>query len=194
MLIRAGYDITYDCPHPVPAVFLLNVHHSRLDDIVAETPLTCVPAAPVRTYFDGFGNRCSRVLLPAGRTTLTARLDVRDSGLPDEMNPDAVQHEVSELPEDVLVYLLASRYCDTDLLSSFAWSRFGHIPPGWAAAGDLRFRPPAHPLQLSVGEFGPHRLGRAGRRGRRLPRLCPSRRGALPLHEHSCALLHGLSR
>lgn len=131
MLIRAGYDITYDCPHPVPAVFLLNVHHSRLDDIVAETPLTCVPAAPVRTYFDGFGNRCSRVLLPAGRTTLTARLDVRDSGLPDEMNRDAVQHEVSELPEDVLVYLLASRYCDTDLLSSFAWSRFGHIPPGW---------------------------------------------------------------
>jgi transglutaminase-like putative cysteine protease len=44
----------------------------------------------------------------------------------------AQQHEVRDLPEETLVFLLGSRYCETDLLSDIAWSLFGHTQPGWA--------------------------------------------------------------
>jgi transglutaminase-like putative cysteine protease len=42
-----------------------------------------------------------------------------------------VQAPVPELPDDTLVYLLGSRYCDTQKLSDFAWSLFGSIDGGW---------------------------------------------------------------
>ena len=57
---------------------------------------------------------------------------VRDSGVPDPVVPDAEQHPVADLPDDVLVFLLGSRYCDTDRLSDTAWSLFGNAPLGWA--------------------------------------------------------------
>jgi transglutaminase-like putative cysteine protease len=42
-----------------------------------------------------------------------------------------VQIAVHNLPDDVLVYLLGSRYCETDRLSDLAWSLFGGTPLGW---------------------------------------------------------------
>ena len=53
------------------------------------------------------------------------------SGDPDEVAPGAVQHAVEALPDEVLQFLLPSRYCDSDKLSSFAWARFGQIEAGW---------------------------------------------------------------
>ena len=38
---------------------------------------------------------------------------------------------VAELPDDCLVYLMGSRYCETDRLSQVAWDMFGNIAPGW---------------------------------------------------------------
>ena len=74
---------------------------------------------------------------------------VNDRGTPDIVEPDAEQLPVEELPDDVLVYLLGSRYCETDQLSELAWSLFGTGPAGWAPrAGDLRLRPRPHPLRL----------------------------------------------
>lgn len=131
MLIRAGYELTYDCPQPVPAVFLLNLHPSRRRDIVSEQPLGFSQPAPSSDYLDGFGNLCTRTVLPAGRTTISSRFVLRDSGLPDEIAPEAVQHEVADLPDAVLVYLLASRYCDTEFLGNVAWQQFGTTKPGW---------------------------------------------------------------
>ena len=57
---------------------------------------------------------------------------VRDSGLPDPVFPSAFQHAVEDLPADTLVYLLGSRYCETDRLSDMAWKLFEKTPPGWA--------------------------------------------------------------
>jgi transglutaminase-like putative cysteine protease len=57
---------------------------------------------------------------------------VRDTGVPDPVVPDAIQHAVEELPPDVLAFLLGSRYCETDRLSEEAWRIFGQTPPGWA--------------------------------------------------------------
>jgi transglutaminase-like putative cysteine protease len=62
---------------------------------------------------------------------MSADLVIRDSGKPDPVALDAVQHPVEDLPDDVLPFLLGSRYCDTDKLSNTAWSLFGNTPPGW---------------------------------------------------------------
>ena len=63
---------------------------------------------------------------------LSANGTVRDSGLPDVIVPSATQCAVEDLPPDTIVYLLGSRYCETDRLSDIAWKLFENTPPGWA--------------------------------------------------------------
>jgi transglutaminase-like putative cysteine protease len=132
MRIRAGYEITYNCPAPTPMLLLLNVHPSREDDLETPDFLNTDTGTRVHHYRDLFGNNCARLLAPGGRITLSADFVVRDSGTPDPVTPDAVLAPVHALPDDVVLYLLSSRYCETDTMSALAWSLFGHTPPGWA--------------------------------------------------------------
>ena len=132
MQIQVGYDIAYDCPQPTPMMLMLNIHYSRASDIVVPDLLTTVPSVPITAYRDTYGNWCSRIMAPAGRIRLTARGMVNDTGVPDPVVADARQHAVQDLPSDTLMFLLGSRYCETDRLSETAWQLFGHTPPGWA--------------------------------------------------------------
>jgi transglutaminase-like putative cysteine protease len=129
--IRIGYELSYQCAQPTPMILVLNVHQSRVSDLQRPDILQTEPAVPISTYLDSFGNWCSRIVAPPGRLRITADADIYDNGEPDPAAPDALQHPVERLPEETLVYLLGSRYCDTDLLSDFAWRQFGHIPMGW---------------------------------------------------------------
>ena len=132
MKIRVGYDIVYECPQPTPMVLMVNIHHSRADDIIEPDIIRTDPVVPASSYFDGFGNWCTRLVAPAGTIRLTSTGLVRDSGAPDPVHLEAQQHLVQDLPPEVLVYLLGSRYCETDLLSETAWQLFSHAPMGWA--------------------------------------------------------------
>jgi len=132
MLIRAGFEIAYDCPAPTPLQLLLNVHPSRQRDLVTPDTLYNDRGATMSQHFDRFGNVCTRVVAPEGRTTFASDFLVNDSGLPDPVLPDAQQARVEDLPDDVLIYLLGSRYCETDRMSNLAWSLFGQTAPGWA--------------------------------------------------------------
>ena len=131
MKIHAGYDIAFECPHPTPMMFALNVHPSREGDLLTPDRLTIDRPVATHAYRDGFGNVCTRAVLPVGRTHLSADFMITDSGLPDEVVPTAAQAPVEELPDDVLVYLLGSRYCDTDRLADTAWQLFAQVPGGW---------------------------------------------------------------
>ena len=132
MRIRTGFEITYDCPAPVPMMLTLSVHPSRRDDLETPDWIRTDPMVDVRQYLDGFGNICSRILAPAGRIVLSADFVVKDSGRVDDYAPDAEQIAVHNLPDEALIYLLGSRYCETDKLSDLAWSLFGATPLGWA--------------------------------------------------------------
>ena len=132
MRIRTGFEITYDCPAPVPMMLTLSVHPSRRDDLETPDWLRTDPMVDVRQYIDGFGNICSRILAPAGRMVLSADFIIRDTGRVDEYAPHAEQTAAQDLPDETLVYLLGSRYCETDKLSDLAWSLFGKTPTGWA--------------------------------------------------------------
>lgn len=131
MLIRLGYEIVYQCPQPTPMILNLHVHYSRISDLVRPDQLRTDPAVPISMYRDGFGNWCSRIVAPAGRILLTADGLIRDSGIAEPVVPDALQHPVQSLPEETLVYLLGSRYCETDLFTDLAWKLFSHTPLGW---------------------------------------------------------------
>ena len=131
MHIRIGYELIYDCPQSTPMILTLNVHYTRASDLIAPDWLRTDPSVPLSGYRDGFGNWCTRIVAPQGCIRLFADAIVRDSGLPDAVAPDALQNQVQDLPEESLVYLLGSRYCETDRLSETAWSLFGTTPLGW---------------------------------------------------------------
>ena len=131
MLIRYGYEITLTCQQPTALVCLLSVHEDRAADIrVPETTFT-IPEVSVLTYRDLFGNRCRRLVAPAGDLTMWGDATIEDDGKPDRLSPNARELPVPELPDDSLVYLMGSRYCETDKLSQLAWDIFGAVAPGW---------------------------------------------------------------
>jgi transglutaminase-like putative cysteine protease len=112
-------------------ILTLNIHYSRVSDLLKPDYLMVDPSVPIKAYRDGFGNWCSRLVAPAGETRLWADTIVRDPGTYDAVDAEARQHAVQDLPEDTLVFLLGSRYCDTDRLLDAAWARFGDTPLGW---------------------------------------------------------------
>lgn len=131
MQLRVGYELTYDCPQPTPMILALNIHYTRASDILTPDHIVTRPSVPVSAYRDGFGNWCTRLTAPQGEITLSSLAVVNDTGEPDVAITSADQHIVQNLPEETLVYLLGSRYCETDLLSEVAWKQFETTTPGW---------------------------------------------------------------
>jgi transglutaminase-like putative cysteine protease len=131
MKISAGYRLTYDCPQPTPMILTLSVHPSRRSDLLTPDRLHLTPAVPTTEYHDGFGNICHVIQALQGKVTISADFLIADSGETDAVAADAKQHLLEALPVDTLVYLLGSRYCETDRLSDFAWSKFGGLPKSW---------------------------------------------------------------
>ena len=132
MQLRAGYELIYNFPQPTPIILVVNIHYSRVSDVIVPDCLTAEPFIPIIGYYDTFGNRCNRLLAPAGRVRLTSDAVITDNGQSDEIVPSAGQHFVQDLPEEALVFLLGSRYCETDLLSETAWQLFSGTAPGYA--------------------------------------------------------------
>jgi transglutaminase-like putative cysteine protease len=131
MKIRVGYELIYDFPQPTPMIMVLGTHATRASDVLISDSPTTDPVVNISPYIDAYGNRCSRVVAPAGRMLVSGDGLVRDSGLPDVVAPSATQHAVEDLPSETIVHLLGSRYCETDCLSEIAWRLFAGTPPGW---------------------------------------------------------------
>lgn len=131
MKIHIGFELIYECPQPTPMILSLSAHYSRVSDLIRPDHLIAEPPVPVTAYRDSFGNWCSRIVAPNGLLRLSTDALIRDSGRPDPVCHDAHQTTVETLPDDTLLFLLASRYCETDQLSETAWKLFGKTPLGW---------------------------------------------------------------
>jgi transglutaminase-like putative cysteine protease len=131
MRLHVGCELTFDFPQTTPLIAMLNVHFSRVSDLERPDYLLTKPSIPIASYRDSFGNWCNRLVAPAGRFNLATDTIVHDRGLPDPVALDALQHQVQDLPAETLLFLLPSRYCETDCLSDEAWRRFGQTPLGW---------------------------------------------------------------
>ena len=134
MRIHLGCELSYDLPAPTPMIVTLNVHYSRVGQLERPDHLRTTPSVSIQSYRDSFGNWCCRLVAPAGPFVLGTDSVIRDDGMPDHVDRNAVQHAVEDLPPDTILFLLGSRYCETDVLSDEAWRLFGSTPPGWQRA------------------------------------------------------------
>ena len=151
MLIRLGYEIAIECQQRTPLVSLLEIHPDRQPDIKRQTRVITSPTVASSVYEDRYGNTCRRFMAPEGTFRILYDAVVEDPGQLDEANTLARETPVDELPPEAIGYLLGSRYCETDHLSSLAWNLFGHMPPGWSrvqAIVDYRAQPPFLRLRL----------------------------------------------
>ena len=131
MLIRAGYDLAFRAYTPTPMISLLSVRPDRLADLRTPHTIDNDRGMALLDFTDAYGNICTRFTLQPGVTRLSCDFMIEDSGLTDPQSPHAQQHDVADLPADVLMYLSGSRYCETDMLSNAAWGMFGYINSGW---------------------------------------------------------------
>jgi transglutaminase-like putative cysteine protease len=134
MLIRAGYDIGFLTEQRVPMLATLSIHASRNKDLRTAQRIFTQPDVPLYDYVDSFGNICTRLTMPVGGITISCGFVIEDPFEPDRVAPGARQLSLEELPDDVLLFLLGSRYCETDRLAETAWTLFGGISPGWTMA------------------------------------------------------------
>jgi transglutaminase-like putative cysteine protease len=134
MFVKLGYEIVFDLVAPTPMILLLYTYPDRAGWLRTPDLINTDPELPVYEYRDGFGNRCGRIMAPAGRLRLWSEFLAEIERRTNPVFPDAIQHPIEELPADTLQFLLASRYCEVDTLMPTAWELFGHTPPGWARA------------------------------------------------------------
>ena len=151
-------------------ILTLHIHFTRVSDLIVPDHLIANPSIPITAYRDAFGNWCSRIVAPQGQLRLSADAVVNDTGPPDVVAASAQQHPVQDLPDETLVFLLGSRYCETDLLSRGGLGPVRHLTHRMGTRpGHLRFRPSTYRLWLRARPRHEDGLGGLQGRDRRLP-------------------------
>jgi transglutaminase-like putative cysteine protease len=135
--LKVGYELNYEFPQPTPVILMLNVHYSRTSDLLGPDNVILTPSVTIDGYRDGFGNWCSRLVAPPGQMRITSNSVVNDTGKPDPLVRGAMQIAVEKLPEEALVFLVASRFCDSDRMLDLAWKLFGGRSTGWARVQEI---------------------------------------------------------
>lgn len=132
MHIRIGFKMTIECETATPLLLALSPRPEEEYRLIGSSRILTEPEVPLALHSDEFGNRRVRLVADPGPLTIWSQSLVVDTGLPDVADLSARQHPIEELPCDALVYLSASRYCESDLLADEAWRLFGHTNPGWS--------------------------------------------------------------
>ena len=132
MKIRFGYELLYSSAQVTPMVLLLSAAPSPSQRLLVSDVVRTEPFVPVTPFRDAFGNQCMRLQAPPGTLRLSANGLVEDPGTAEPAFWGARETPIGELPPDTLMYMLPSRYCESDLLAPEALRLFGHLVPGWS--------------------------------------------------------------
>ena len=131
MVIKGGFNLAFDCTAPTPMILAVHIRPEETVHLVEPEIFTLFPAIDYSDYTDSFGNRCTKLVAPPGRLSIWSRFTMGHDGSPEQLPLYAYQHAVQELPEETLLYLVGSRYCDTQKLADLAWAQFGGCWQGW---------------------------------------------------------------
>ena len=115
-----------------PSEFFLQIEAARIPEhkIVRERFVVTPAPISMRPYSEpNSHNRFRRVHAEAGPLTIEYRARVERAFLP--IDRAARELSIAELPDDVMHYLLPTRYCESDLLSGMAQRTFCNIAPGY---------------------------------------------------------------
>lgn len=152
-LVRVGCHFSFAVPAPISAVFQVEPQDGSRQRVL-EQSLSFVPEGKHSTYEDSFGNRCSRLNVPSGAFEIHYAATVEVPRGADETDWSAREAPIGDIPSEVLLYLLPSAYCLSDLLANEAWARFGNVPPGWGRVQAIVGAVNAH-LAFDYGSTSP---------------------------------------
>ena len=113
----------------------LLVEHLGTSPFAGQEPRVVIPSTD---YLDSFGNRCARFTAPYGHLRLSGSSVIEATDAPDTLYPEAKQSAIEDLPDDVLQFLLPSRYCEVDRFGGISNDLFSGIPAGWQRATAIR--------------------------------------------------------
>jgi transglutaminase-like putative cysteine protease len=135
-LLTAACEIDFDAKVPVPTILMLRPRSGPAQWIFHEE-YGITPRLPVIEYTDIFGNLCQRVVIPPGKTKLRASCTA-DTADTVDVDENAAFIEPQNLPEGVLHFVLASRYCPSDQLVNLATEIVAGAPPGYGQVEAIR--------------------------------------------------------
>jgi transglutaminase-like putative cysteine protease len=97
---------------------------------ISREKFTIQPNIHVIEFSDSLGNLCQRLVAPKGTLKVQTSQTIQVPNTV-EIAKDAPLSKVCDLPENVLPYLLPSRYCESDKLGNLSWQIAGHVKPGY---------------------------------------------------------------
>ncbi|GAB3329903.1 transglutaminase family protein [Larkinella ripae] len=136
MKLFAGCELLYDVPAPAPVVLMLRPRSGTGQWIISEE-YQIEPNVPVVEYTDSYGNLCQRLVSPAGAFKIQISL-VAETADSIDTAPGAPFVPVQDLPDDVLQFLLPSRYCQSDRLGALAVDITNGFTPGYDQVEAIR--------------------------------------------------------
>jgi transglutaminase-like putative cysteine protease len=136
MQLFAGCEISFTASAPTPLILMLRPR-SGLGQWVFREEYMLEPNVPVVEYTDGYGNLCQRLVAPEGsfRVRTTASAATSDSI---DVQQGAPFVPVQNLPDNVLQFLLPSRYCQSDSLGELATKIVADSVPGYDQVEAIR--------------------------------------------------------
>ena len=151
--VRVGCEFRYTAEVETGAVFQVQPSGAAPATVLRHSWKT-LPAADRHGYTDLYGNDCQRLNLPVGDTTLRYDAAVTVPDATEDVDLDAAEVPAAQLPDDVLVYTLPSRYCLPDVLGDQAWRLFGGEKPGYLRVQAICEHVHGH-LRFSYGSSTP---------------------------------------
>ncbi len=158
MWIHTTCNLDFQMGDPTPLILMLRPR-SGIQQWVAQEAYTLTPSVPVVEYTDIFGNLCQRLVAPAGIFTVHTTAAVMTADFVDK-DPDASFVEIQNLPDEVLLYLLPSRYCESDRFGNLAREIVDGVQLGYDQVtrisdwirGSIRYVPGSSAYPLSAVE------------------------------------------
>ena len=136
LVVRVGCDLTFECPGPTAALFIIKPRRDSGRPIIQEQ-LEFVPDRAADELKDPYGNLLHRTILGSGANRIRHDALVEVPPTTDREQSAGEATPVSSLAPEVLQYVLPSRYCDSDKLADFAWRKFGRLQRGYQRAQEI---------------------------------------------------------
>lgn len=133
--LAIGASFRHVATLPTTTFAMIEHKHDEVETVSSEWRTT--PDIDLVDYTDLYGNVGKRFILPAGESVYSYKAVVKVPDALDEADPDAEQLPVEQLPDDVLPFLLPSRYCQSDVLARDAWTLFGQMKPGYRRVEEI---------------------------------------------------------
>ena len=129
MWLNTACEFSFDISVPTPFVLMLRPR-SGASQWVSSEEYRLEPSASAFEFTDSYGNLCQRLIAPPGTFVVHTSACVKITDYVDQM-PGAAFVEVQNLPDTALIYLLPSRYCESDRFGQMATEITRGMLPGY---------------------------------------------------------------